>query len=185
MSEYDSSRRDGIIAINLKPKDELVRVIQTSGDDDIFMVSRNGQTIRFSEEQVRPTGRAAQGVIGMRVKAGDEVVSCDVARDEVDILLVTDAGYGKRTKLERFPRKGRGTMGVKGIKLTARRGYVVAAFMVGLDDELFLISSGGVTIRTTAREISSQGRDATGVRVMNLDQGQTVAAVTPVLSVED
>src|SRR5205807_8041807 len=112
MSEYDSSRRDGIIAINLKAKDELVRVIQTSGDDDIFMVSRNGQTIRFSEEQVRPTGRAAQGVIGMRVKAGDEVVSCDVARDEVDILLVTDAGYGKRTKLERFPRKGRGTMGV-------------------------------------------------------------------------
>jgi DNA gyrase subunit A len=184
MSEYDSSRRDGIIAINLKSKDELVRVIQTSGDDDMFMVSRNGQTIRFSEQDVRPMGRSTAGVRGMRLKAGDELVSCDVARDDVDILIVTDAGYGKRTKLERFPRKGRGTMGVKGIKLTARRGYVVAAFMVGLDDELFLISSGGVTIRTTAREISSQGRDATGVRVMNLDKGQTVAAVAPVLSVE-
>src|SRR5205085_2999426 len=150
MSEYDKSRREGFIAINLKDKDELVRVIQTGGEGHILTVSRNGQTIRFSEDAVRPTGRSAAGVIGMRLKAGDEVVSCDVARDDVDILIVTDAGYGKRTKLERFPRKGRGTMGVKGIKLTARRGYVVAAFMVGLEDEFFLISSGGVTIRTAA-----------------------------------
>src|SRR5947209_2560659 len=185
MSEYDKSRREGFIAINLKDKDELVRVIQTGGEDDIFMVSRNGQTIRFDEDAVRPMGRSAAGVIGMRLKAGDEVVSCDVARDDVDILIVTDAGYGKRTKLERFPRKGRGTMGVKGIKLTARRGYVVSAFMVGLDDELFLISSAGVTIRMSARDISSQGRDATGVRVMSLEKDQTVATAAPVLQVED
>jgi len=130
-------------------------------------------------------GRSAAGVIGMRLKAADEVVSCDVARDDVDILIVTDAGYGKRTKLERFPRKGRGTMGVKGIKLTARRGYVVSAFMVGLDDEFLLISSAGVTIRTAARDVSSQGRDATGVRVMNLEKGQTVATAAPVLQVEE
>jgi DNA gyrase subunit A len=149
------------------------------------MVSRNGQTIRFSEDAVRPMGRSAAGVIGMRLRDADEVVSCDVARDDVDILIVTDAGYGKRTKLERFPRKGRGTMGVKGIKLTARRGYVVSAFMVGLDDEFFLISSGGVTIRTAARDVSSQGRDATGVRVMNLDKGEKVATAAPVLQVEE
>jgi DNA gyrase subunit A len=185
MSEYDKSRREGFIAINLKDKDELVRVIQTGGEDDIFMVSRNGQTIRFDEDAVRPMGRSAAGVIGMRLKAGDEVVSCDVAGDDVDILIVTDAGYGKRTKLERFPRKGRGTMGVKGIKLTARRGYVVSAFMVGLDDEFLLISSAGVTIRTAARDVSSQGRDATGVRVMNLEKGQTVATAAPVLQVEE
>jgi DNA gyrase subunit A len=185
MSEYDSSRRDGIIAINLKDKDELVKVIQTGGEDDIFMVSRMGQTIRFTEEAVRAMGRSAAGVIGMRLRQGDEVVSCDLARDDVDILIVTDAGYGKRTKLERFPRKGRGTMGVKGIKLTARRGYVVSAFMVGLDDELFLISSAGVTIRMSARDISSQGRDATGVRVMSLEKDQTVATAAPVLQVED
>ena len=185
MSEYDKSRREGFIAINLKDKDELVRVIQTGGENDIFMVSRNGQTIRFSEDAVRPMGRSAAGVIGMRLKQGDEVVSCDVARDDVDILIVTDAGYGKRTKLERFPRKGRGTMGVKGIKLTARRGYVVSAFMVGLDDEFLLISSAGVTIRTAARDVSSQGRDATGVRVMNLEKGQTVATAAPVLQVEE
>ena len=184
-SEYDKSRRDGFIAITLKDGDELVRVIRTAGTDDIFMVSRLGQTIRFFEDEVRPTGRAAQGVIGMRLKEGDEVVSCDVARDDVAILVVTDAGFGKRTQLDRFPRKGRGTMGVKGIKLTARRGYVVAAFMVGLDDEIMLVSSSGVTMRLPVRGIPSQGRDATGVRVMNLDQGASVASVAPILAAEE
>ncbi|HUS61163.1 MAG TPA: DNA gyrase subunit A, partial [Acidimicrobiales bacterium] len=168
-SEYDKSRRDGFIAINLKEGDELVRVMTTSGTDDIFMVSKFGQTIRFSEEAMRPTGRAAQGVIGMRLKGADEVVSCDVARDDSAILLVTDAGFGKRTQLDRFPKKGRGTMGVKGIKLTAKRGYIVAAFMVSLDDDIVCVSSGGVTVRMGVRDISSQGRDATGVRVVNLD----------------
>ncbi len=184
-SEYDSSRRDGLIAINLRDDDELVRVIQTGGEDDMFIVSRSGMTVRFSEDEVRASGRAAQGVIGMRLKPDDEVVSADVGRPDVDLLTITDAGFGKRTKLERFPRKGRGTMGVKGIRLTARRGYVVVAFMVGLDDEIFLISSGGTTIRMAVREISSQGRDATGVKIMNLDEGQSVAAVAPVFGADD
>jgi DNA gyrase subunit A len=184
-SEYDSSRRDGLIAINLRDDDELVRVIQTSGDDDIFMVARSGITVRFSEQEVRASGRAAQGVIGMRLRGDDEVVSCDVPRDDAHLLIVTDAGFGKRTKLDRFVRKGRGTMGVMGIRLSGRRGKVVAAFMVNLDDEIFLISSGGTVIRMGVRDISAQGRDATGVKVMNLDPGQTVAAVAPVLSVEE
>ncbi len=184
-SEYDSSRRDGLIAINLRDDDELVRVIQTSGGDDIFMVSSAGTTIRFFEDEVRATGRSAMGVIGMRLRQGDEVVSCDVTREGADLLIVTDTGHGKRTKLDRFPRKGRGTMGVIGIRLARGRGKVVAALMVGLDDELLLISSAGVTIRTAVRDISSQGRDATGVRIMNLDEGQTVAAVAPVLNVDD
>jgi len=184
-TEYDSSRRDGLIAINLRDDDELVRVIQTSGGDDIFMVSRTGTTIRFFEDDVRPTGRSAQGVIGMRLRDGDEVVSCDVTRDDVDLLIVTDTGYGKRTKLDRFPRKGRGTMGVIGIRLARGRGSVVAALMVGRDDEILLISSAGVTIRTAVRQISSQGRDATGVRIMNLDDGQTVAAVAPVFNTDE
>ncbi len=185
-TEYDSSRRDGLIAINLRDDDELVRVIQTGGDDDIFMVAKSGMTVRFSEDEVRASGRAAQGVIGMRLRDDDEVVSADAPRpDAPDLLVVTDAGYGKRTKLERFPRKGRGTMGVRGIRLTARRGYVVASFMVGLDDEIFVISSGGTTIRMPVREISSQGRDATGVKVVNLDDGQSVAAVAPVFGGDD
>ena len=184
-AEYDKSRREGFIAINLREGDHLVKVVQTGGEDDIFMVSRAGMTIRFNEQEVRPMGRDAAGVRGMRLRSEDEVVSVDVAADESDILIVTDAGYGKRTKLERFNRQGRGGQGVRGIRLTARRGFVVAAFMVGLDDEIFLVSSGGVTIRTEVRGISSQGRDATGVKVMQLDTDQSVASVAPILTIEE
>jgi DNA gyrase subunit A len=184
-NEYDSGRRDGLIALNLRPGDELVRVIETSGDDDIFMVARSGQTIRFSEEEVRPMGRAAAGVRGMKLRTGDEVVSCDIAKDDSAILLVTEAGYGKRTQLDKFNAQGRGGQGVIGIKLTGKKGRVVAAFMVGIDDDIVAVSSGGVTIRMAVKEISSQGRDATGVRVMNLDDGQTVASVAPILSSDE
>jgi len=179
-SEYDKSRREGFIAINLREGDELVRVVETRGEDDVFLVTQSGMTIRFSERDVRAMGRDAAGVRGVRLKAGDQVVSCDVARDEADILLVTDAGYGKRTKLERFNRQARGGQGVRGIRLTAKRGRVVAAFMAGLEDEILLISTSGIVIRTAVREIASQGRDATGVRVMNLDGGDAVAAVAAV-----
>ena len=183
--EYDNGRRDGLIALNLRDGDELVKVIETSGTDDIFMVSRKGITIRFNEDEVRAMGRAAAGVRGMRLKPGDEVVSCDVARDDTAILMVTEAGYGKRTQLDRFSVQGRGGQGVIGIRLTGRKGQVVAAFMVGLDDDIVAVSSGGVTIRMNVREISSQGRDATGVRVMNLDEGQTVASVALILANDD
>src|SRR5690606_6401246 len=145
---------------------------------------RSGMTIRFPESDVRAMGRAAAGVRGMRLREGDEVVSCDVARPDHSLLLVTDAGYGKRTQLDRFNSQGRGGQGVRGIKLTAKKGSVIAAFMVGIDDEIFVISSAGTIIRTAVRDISSQGRDATGVRIMNLDAGQTVAAVAPVLTAE-
>ncbi|MEO5900146.1 MAG: DNA gyrase C-terminal beta-propeller domain-containing protein, partial [Ilumatobacteraceae bacterium] len=183
--EYDNGRRDGLIALNLRDGDELVRVIETSGTDDIFMVSRSGMTIRFSEEEVRAMGRAASGVRGMKLRTGDEVVSVDVARDDTAILMVTDSGYGKRTQLDRFNGQGRGGQGVIGIRLTSKKGKVMAAFMVGLDDDIVAVSSGGVTIRMSVREISSQGRDATGVRVMSLDEGQTVASVALILASDD
>ncbi|MGH8989240.1 MAG: DNA gyrase subunit A [Acidimicrobiales bacterium] len=179
-SEYDKSRREGFIAINLRDGDELVRVVPTTGSDELFAVTSTGMTIRFSEDDVRPMGRDAAGVRGIRLRDGDVLVSLDVARDDSDILMVTDAGYGKRTKVERFNRQARGGQGVRGIRLTAKRGRVVAAFMVGLDEEILLVSTGGVVIRTAVREIASQGRDATGVRVMNLDDGQVVAAVARV-----
>src|SRR3954453_7850225 len=141
-SEYDTSRRDGLIALNLRDGDELVRVIVTGGDDDIFMLSRKGMTIRFNEDDVRPMGRAAAGVRGMKFRPDDEVVSVDVARDDTAILMVTEAGYGKRTQLEHYNTQGRGGQGVIGIKLTGRKGEIVAAFMVGIDDDIVAVSSG-------------------------------------------
>jgi DNA gyrase subunit A len=184
-SEYDKSRREGFIAINLRDGDELVGVITTGGDDDIFMVSRLGMAIRFAETDVRAMGRDAAGVRGMQLRSDDEVVSIDPARDDTSILIVTDAGFGKRTQLYHFNRQGRGGLGVRGIRLTAQRGRVVSAFMVGLDDEILVTSSSGVMVRMAVREISSQGRDATGVRVATLDAGQAVASVAPVLVVEE
>ena len=116
-------------------------------------------------------GRDAAGVRGIRLRQGDEVVSCDVAADDTDILIVTDAGYGKRTKLERFNRQTRGGQGVRGIRLTGTRGTVVAAFMVAWTRRSCWSPRAGWSSGPQAREIASQGRDATGVRVMNLDDG--------------
>jgi DNA gyrase subunit A len=185
MQEYDSSLRAGLIAINLQPGDELVKVVQTSGDDDIFMVSRGGMTIRFSESDVRPMGRATAGVRGMKLKnADDAVVACTVAQDGSVMLFVSSSGHGKRTKLDAFNRQGRGGQGVRGMKITASRGAVVAAFTVTPEDEILVFSSGGNIIRMRAMEISAQGRDATGVRVARLEAGETVSAVAPVLEGE-
>jgi DNA gyrase subunit A len=184
MSEYDSSLRAGIIALNLRDDDELVRVIQTNGDDDILMVSKLGQAIRFTEEEVRAMGRAAAGVRGMKMKASDEVVSCDAVSDATDMLFITNGGFGKRTKVERFNKQGRGGQGVIAIKLPAKRGVVTAAFTCELDDEILVITDAGVTARYAVREISSQGREATGVRVQKLDSGQSVAAVAKVLAAD-
>ncbi|MDP9225486.1 MAG: DNA gyrase subunit A, partial [Actinomycetota bacterium] len=179
--EYDSSRREGIIAVNLKDGDEVVRVRPTSGNDDVLLISKKGKAIRFSEKHARPMGRTATGVIGIRLD-DDEVVTSDiVAKDDKELLLVTEYGYGKRTKLSDFPRKGRGGKGVIAAKLTKPRGQIVGACVVRSDDEVFLISDDGVVIRMPVRSISRQGRPATGVRVMNLSPGARVSAVAPVV----
>ena len=134
---------------------------------------------------MRPMGRATAGVRGMKLKnAEDAVVSCDVARDGAVMLFVSSSGHGKRTKLDAFNRQGRGGQGVRGMKITASRGAVVAAFTVAPDDEILVFSSGGNIIRMGVKEISSQGRDATGVRVARLEAGETVSAVAPVLEAE-
>jgi DNA gyrase subunit A len=184
-TEYDSSRRDGLIAITLKDGDELVEVLASGGDQDVFLVSQSGQTMRFNESEVRPMGRTAAGVRGMKLRAGDEVMACAMSDEVKDLLIITDAGFGKRTKLDKYPSKGRGGMGVRGIKITNQRGKVVSALMASLDDEVFLVSSGGVMIRMPVRDISAQGRDASGVRVMNLDTDESVVAMAPVLKVDD
>ena len=185
-TEYDKSRSDGLIAVNLREGDELVDVVQTTGEDDIFMVSSAGQTIRFDENEVRAMGRSAAGVRGMKLREGDRIVSCEVGREGVMLAAITDNGYGKRTELAQFPRKGRGTMGVIGIKLMDGRGEeVVAAHMVREDDNLVLCSSSGTLIRTKVADISVQGRSASGVRVMSVGDDETVAAVAPSSAEDD
>jgi len=185
-NEYDNGRRDGLIALNLRDGDELVKVIETSGTDDIFMVGKGGMTIRFNEGEVRPMGRAASGVRGMRLREGDTVVSCDLAKDDTSILMVTELGFGKRVQLDKFNVQGRGGQGVKGMKFVRNKGTsVVAAFMVGDDDEIVAVASGGTTIRTPVRGIRHIGRDATGVTIMGVPDGEVVASVALILASED
>jgi DNA gyrase subunit A len=183
--EYDSSRREGIIALNLKEGDEVVRVVPTSGKDDVLLVTRKGKAIRFKEDHVRPMGRTATGVIGQRLDDDDEVVACDVMTAGEELLVVTEFGYGKRTKLSEFPRKGRGGKGVIAAKLTKPRGQLVGAVVVNPDNEVFLISDNGVVIRMQIKTISRQGRPATGVRVMDLEKGAKVSAIAPVVGEVD
>jgi DNA gyrase subunit A len=179
--EYDSSRREGIIALNLRDGDEVVRVRPSSGKNDVLLITKKGKAIRFSEEKVRPMGRTATGVIGIRLDPDDEVVASDVIESGEELLVVTEFGYGKRTKLTEFPRKGRGGKGVIAAKLTKPRGQIAGASVVTPGDEVFLISDDGVVIRMAVNTISRQGRPATGVRVMNLDPGTRVAGVAPVV----
>ena len=184
--EYDSSRKEGIIALNLKEGDEVVRVRPTSGRDDILLITKKGKAIRFAESSVRSMGRTATGVIGIKLDDDDEVVSCEVISDNAaDLLLITEFGYGKRTKLAAFPLKGRAGKGVIAARLTRPRGPLVGACVVKPDDEIFLISDDGVVIRMGAAQISRQGRPTTGVRVMNLDSGARISAVALVMDETD
>jgi len=184
--EYDSSRKEGIIALNLKEGDEVVRVRPTSGRDDILLITKKGKAIRFPEGSVRNMGRTATGVIGIKLDDDDEVVSCEVISDNAaDLLLITEFGYGKRTKLSSFPLKGRAGKGVIAAKLTRPRGPLVGACVVKPEDEIFLISDDGVVIRMGATQISRQGRPTTGVRVMNLDAGACISAVALVMGESD
>jgi DNA gyrase subunit A len=169
---------DGIIAIKIRDDDELVAVRRTSGEDDILMVSRSGQSARFHESQVRPMGRDTSGVKGMNVaQKGNFVLAMDVARDDQELLVVTEQGYGKRTALSDYPRKGRGTMGVKTIALTESKGALTAALVVREHEELVFISAGGMVQRTAVRGINRYGRASQGVRLMNLKDDDIVSAV--------
>jgi DNA gyrase subunit A len=184
--EYDSTRKEGIIALNLRPGDEVVRVVPTSGDEDVLLLTRKGKAIRFSEKNVRSMGRTATGVIGIRLDEDDEVVTADVVRDDSDeLLVITEFGFGKRTKLSLFPRKGRGGKGVIAAKLTRPRGPIVGATVVRPDDEVFIISDNGTVIRMRVGTISRQGRPATGVRVMQLGDGGRISALAPVVGEND
>jgi DNA gyrase subunit A len=188
--DYDTPiRADGIIAINIKKGDELVRVRMTSGKDDIIMVSKSGHAARFSEKQARPMGRATAGVKGMNVAAkGNRVLSLDVvdhSDTKGDLLVVTENGYGKRTALIEYPVKGRGAKGMLTAKLTAKKGGLAGARVVREGQELLFISQNGMVQRTAVDGISRMGRATQGVRVMNLKKGDRVSAVALVVESEN
>jgi DNA gyrase subunit A len=180
---YDTPiKADGIIAINIKKGDELVEVRQTSGKDDIIMVSKSGHAARFNEKLARPMGRGTAGVKGMNVsKKGNEVLSLEVAKDEDELFVVTENGYGKRTPVAEYPAKGRGTQGVLTIKLTEKKGALAGAMIVRDHQDLIFISQTGMVQRTSVTGISLMGRSTQGVRVMNLKKGDCVSAVALVV----
>ncbi len=181
---YNTSRKDGIIALTLREDDEVVMVKATSGEDEVIMVSRKGMAIRFPETDVRPMGRTAGGVIAMSLSPEDVVVDFDVVDPNAELLIVTDGGYGKRTLLTHYPTQHRGGKGVITAKLPGKRGVIAGAWVVRPGNEVFLIASDGQVIRMEARSIARQGRDTTGVRVMRLDSGVTLVGLAPVTDEE-
>ena len=175
-------KADGIIAIKINEDDELVAVRRTSGDDDILMVSHDGNAVRFHESDVRAMGRDTAGVRGMNVsQKGNSVLAMDVARDDQELLVVTENGYGKRTNIGEYRKTKRGAMGVKTITLTDRKGGLAGALVVREHEELVFISSGGMVQRTSVRGINRYGRASQGVRVMNIKDEDVVSAIALVV----
>jgi len=180
LPEYDSPRT-GLIAINLRPGDELIEVKLTDGKDDVFLVSRKGQAIRFKEGLARPMGRATGGVIGMRLAEDDHVLAVGLTSDGEEMISVTQQGYGKRSKLEDYPLKGRGGKGVIGHQLTGKTGLLAGAFIGSKDQDLLTISSSGKVQRVAAGDIRRVGRASQGVRTMRVEDDEIVAAIAPVI----
>jgi DNA gyrase subunit A len=180
LSDFDSPRAGGIIAINLTEDDEVIAARLVHPEDDLLMVSTGAQAIRFraSDESLRPMGRATSGVIGMRFDDGQDVLDMHVVHDgEEDVLVATEGGYAKRTPIDQYPLQGRGGKGVLTAKIVQTRGKLVGALMVRPDDEVFGMTSNGGVIRTSAAEIKQSGRQTMGVRLMNLADGDSVVAI--------
>jgi len=181
LSMYDNARRSGVIAIDLAEGDDLVSVKLTSGDEELIIVTAQGQSIRFKEEEVRPLGRIAHGVKGISLAKGDTVVGMDVVRDGCDLLVVTANGFGKRTPLAEYRLQSRGGKGIKTLKVTPKTGPAADVKVLTGDDELMIISAEGIIIRMNAADIPQQGRSTQGVRVMKLEPGDKVVSVAQVV----
>jgi DNA gyrase subunit A len=181
-AEYNTPlRADGIIAIKLREGDELVAVLHSSGDDDILMVSRKGQAIRFPESAARPMGRATEGVRGMSLRDDDEVIAASLAENDADLLVVTRNGFGKRTRIDQYPSKGRGGLGVKTVHLTEERGELAGALVVKDGYQVMLMSTGGTVIRVPVEDVKRLGRATQGVIVMRTREGEEVSTLAPVV----
>ena len=179
LTDFDSSRSGGIIAINLREDDEVIAARLVSQDQDLLLVSKRAQAIRFraSDEALRPMGRATSGVIGMRFTDGDQLLGMHVVTDGADVLVATSGGYAKRTPADQYPVQGRGGLGVVTARIVDARGELIGALMVQPEDEVFAITSAGGVIRTAAAEIKISGRQTMGVRLVNLGEGQSLVAI--------
>jgi DNA gyrase subunit A len=157
----------------------LVGAVLCSADDDLLLISAEGQSIRFhaSDDALRPMGRATSGVLGMRFNSGDELLSMDVAQDGKHVLVATSGGYAKRTEIVEYPVQGRGGKGVLTLQYDRRRGKLVGALIVDIDDEIYAITSGGGVIRTSAKSVRKAKRQTMGVRLMNLSDGDQLVAI--------
>ncbi|WP_329105768.1 DNA gyrase subunit A [Micromonospora sp. NBC_01699] len=180
LEEFDSNRSGGIIAINLRDEDELVGAALAGPEDDLLLVSKKAQAIRFNatDEALRPMGRATSGVIGMRFTDDDVLLAMEVVVDGMDVLVATNGGYAKRTPIEEYPVQGRGGKGVLTAKITERRGGLVGAVVISPDDELFAITSNGGVIRTPVKPVRrTRDRNTMGVKLMDLPDGVTIVAI--------
>ncbi|MGE3286411.1 MAG: DNA gyrase subunit A [Pseudonocardia sp.] len=179
LEDFDSPRSGGLIGINLREDDELVGAVLCAATDDLLLVSAEGQSIRFTagDETLRPMGRATSGVLGMRFNVGDRLLSLAVVRPDTFLLVATAGGYAKRTPIDDYPVQGRGGKGVLTLQYDRRRGTLVGALVVGIDDELYAITTSGGVIRTSAREVRKAGRQTKGVRLINLGEGASLLAV--------
>ena len=179
LSDYDTNRQGGIIAINLAEDDEVIGARLVSTEDDIFLASTKGMSVRFtaSDEILRPMGRDTRGVIGMRFREGDSLLSMDIVRPGQHIVTITDGGFAKRTLEDEWAARNRGILGVRAMKIDEKRGSLVAAMICDPDDQIFAIASNGVVIRTAVSELRPSGRDTMGVTMMRLGDEDSVVAV--------
>jgi DNA gyrase subunit A len=184
LSQFSRPRASGIIAIDLRNGAKLVGPAITGGDAEILLVASSGKGIRFPESDVRPMGRGAAGVRGIKLPEGHEVIALSIVRGGM-VLTATENGYGKRTAIEDFPVQGRGGQGVITIQTTERNGRTVGAVLVEDDDEIMLISSNGTLVRTSVDEISVQGRNTQGVRLIRVEEGQRLVGLARIESIGD
>jgi len=186
LSAFSRPMQKGIIAVGLEPGDYLIGVALTDGNRDIMLFSDAGKAVRFAEDKVRPMGRTAAGVRGMRLNEGGRVIALITATDEsLSVLTATENGYGKRTPLSEYPRHGRGLQGVIAIESSSRNGPLVVARLVSERDEIMLITTGGVLIRTRVNEIREMGRNTQGVTLIQLDEGEKLAGLEKLVETED
>jgi len=187
LSEYDTNRQGGIIAINLHEGDEVIGARLVSETDDLLLVSKKGLSARFTanDDTLRPMGRATGGVIGMRFRGDDSLLSMDVVTPGTFVVTITDGGFAKRTSVDEWAAKGRGIKGVRAMKLPEERGELVGAMVCAQSDQIFAIASNGVVIRTKVDEIRASGRDTMGVRMMRLGEDVSVVAVAKGDEVDD